>query len=128
MQKQPFTQAGFLALQTELYLLNDTLLQLEADEIALNFKGWMNDHFELGASQTEFMNQLNPKAVSFLSSQTSFAVANRLPISLAKEDEGDDDDKSGKVIKPKSNFTVTAAASGNMVAEGDLLIQIYYLT
>lgn len=127
MQKQPFTQAGFVALQTELYLLNDTLLQLEADEIALNFKGWMNDHFELSSNQTEFMNQLNPKAVSFLSSQTSFAVANRLPITLAKEEE-EEEEKIGKVIKPKSNFTVTADASGNMVAEGDLLIQIYYLT
>lgn len=127
MQKQPFTQAGFMALQTELYQLNDTLLQLEADEIAFNFKGWMNHHFELSSSQSEFMNQLNPKAVSFLSRQTSFAVANRLAITLAKKDEGDDDDKSGKVIKPKSTFTVTADASGNMVAEGELLIQIYYL-
>lgn len=126
MQKQPFTQAGFTALQSQLYQLNDTLLQLEAKAIALNFEHWFFNHFDVSLNQLSFLNEISPEALSFIAKQTSFAVANRLPITLAKEEE-EEDDKIGKVIKPKSTFTVTADASGNMVAEGDLLIQIYYL-
>lgn len=124
MQKQPFTQAGFVALQAQLYQLNDTLLQLEADAIALNFEHWFFNHFEVSLNQLSFLNEISPKALSFIAKQTSFAVANRLPVSLAKDAE--EDDKTGKVIKPKSSFTVTAGSDGNMVVEGELLIQIYY--
>ena len=124
MQKQPFTQAGFVALQAQLYQLNDTLLQLEADAIALNFEHWFFNHFEVSLNQLSFLNEISPKALSFVAKQTSFAVANRLPVSLAKDAE--EDDKTGKVIKPKSSFTVTAGSDGNMVVEGELLFQIYY--
>lgn len=125
MQKKPFTQAGFESLQAELYALDDALLQLEADAIVLNFRGWMAKHFELTLAQMTFMNQIDQRCIYFLEIQTSFAVNNRLPISLAKG-EPPGDEESGKVIKPKSSFTVTADNDGNMVVEGDLHIQIYY--
>lgn len=125
MQKKPFTQAGFESLQAELYALDDALLQLEADAIVLNFKGWMYKHFDLTLPQMTFMDQIDQRCIYFLETQTSFAVNNRLPISLAKG-EPSDDEESGKVIKPKSSFTVTAGNNGNMVVEGDLHIQIYY--
>lgn len=126
MQKKPFSQPGFELLQTELYALDDVLLQLEADAIAINFKAWMNQHFELSVKQLTFLNLIDQKAVYFLEMQTSFAVANRLPITLQKTE--DDDEKTGKVIKPKSKFTVTADSAGKLSVEGDLEIQIYYLS
>lgn len=125
MQKKPFTQAGFESLQVELYALDDALLQLEADAIVLNFKGWMYKHFDLTLSQMNFMDQVDQRCIYFLETQTSFAVNNRLPISLAKG-EPTNGEETGKVIKPKSSFTVTAGNNGNMVVEGDLHIQIYY--
>jgi len=126
MHKQPFTQAGFLALQAQLYQLNDTLLQLEADAIALNFEHWFFNHLDVSLNQLSFLNEISPKALSFIAKQTSFAVANRLPVSLLKDEE--EGDKTGKVIKPKSSFTVTAGSDGQMVVEGELLLQIYYVS
>lgn len=125
MHKQPFTQAGFLALQAQLYQLNDTLLQLEADAIALNFEHWFFNHLDVSLNQLSFLNEISQKALSFIAKQTSFAVANRLPVSLLKDEE--EGDKTGKVIKTKSSFTVTAGSDGQMVVEGELLLQIYYL-
>ena len=126
MHKQPFTQAGFRALQAQLYQLNDTLLQLEADAIVLNFEHWFFNHLDVSLNQLSFLNEINPKALSFIAKQTSFAIANRLPVSLSKDEE--EDDKTGKVIKPKSSFTVTAGSDGQMVVEGELLLQIYYVS
>ena len=126
MHKQPFTQAGFLALQAQLYQLNDTLLQLEADAIALNFEHWFFNHLDVSLNQLSFLNEISPKALSFIAKQTSFAVANRLPVSLLKDEE--EGDKTGKVIKTKSSFTVTAGSDGQMVVEGELLLQIYYVS
>lgn len=125
MQKQPFTQAGFEALQTELYALDDVKLQLEADAIILNFRGWLYKHFELDQDQLDFLDQIDQRAVRFLESQTSFAVANRLAIALEKPMTSRDD-KTGKVIKTKSNFEAEAGIDEPMDAEGNLLIQISY--
>lgn len=127
MHKQPFTPAGFRALQVQLYQLDDTLLQLEADAIAQHFEQWFFNHFDVSLNQLAFLNEIEPKALSFTAQQTSFAVANRLPVILEKEPEEEVEDKTGKVIKPQSRFTVTAGSDGNMVVEGELLIQIYYL-
>lgn len=126
MRKQPFTNAGFAAMQKELYSLNDEALAVYVDQIKLSFKAFIQNNFELTVSQFEFLNGLDLSLVSFLKSQTSFALSNRLTISLDKE-PNDDDDKTGKVIKPKSSFTLTANTDGHVVATGDLIIQIYYL-
>lgn len=126
MEKQPFTQAGFAALQQQLYQLDDNSLQLQADQIQENFSGWMDDHFELTEKQLRFLSEINPKAANFLESQTAFAVANRLDIVLSKNQEEDDEDKVGKVIEPKSNFRVTAPDDGSFAVTGELWIEIYY--
>ena len=73
----------------------------------------------------DFLNEIDQRCIYFLEIQTSFAVNNRLPITLSKEEE-EEEDKTGKVIKPKSRFTVIANANGNMLVEGNLEIQIYY--
>ena len=126
MQKKPFTQAGFTALQNELYSLNDEALAGYVAQINSSFKVFIQDNLELSQTQLEFMTGLDPRIISFLESQTSIAVSNRLTISLDKE-PNDDDDKTGKVIKPKSSFTATVHHNGHVVTTGDLIIQIYYL-
>lgn len=125
MQKQQFTPAGVMALQTELYMLSNVQLLVEVDDLQLNFKNWINTHLDLSAAQLNFLTELDPRAFSFLVTQTAIAVANRLSISLEKEPD-DDDDKTGKVIKPKSLFTTTANSEGNVNTTGELIIQIYY--
>lgn len=125
MEKQPFTNVGFTNLQAVLYALPNEQLFIVADSIDLNFKQWMNDHFELEVTQVQFLASLDNRSIQFLGSQTSIAVANRLPITLQKT--GNDDDKTGKIIRPKSNFTATDSVNGTYQVMGDLTIEIVYL-
>lgn len=124
MQKQPFTNVGFINQQTVLYALPNEQLFLVADDIALNFKQWMNEHFELDSTQVQFLANLDNRAIHFLATQTNIAVANRLQITLEKPE--DDDDKTGKIIKPKSNFIAIDSVNGTYQVTGDLRIEIYY--
>lgn len=126
MEKQPFTQAGFAAKQQQLYQLDDSSLQVQADQIQDNLSGWLGENFELTEKQQLFLSQIHPKAVAFLEIQTSFAVANRLDIVLAKEDDQQDEHKVGKVIEPRSNFRVTAPEDGSFTVSGELWIEILY--
>lgn len=126
MKKQPFTNIGFANLQSELYKGPDEQLFLEAEAIKLDFKKWMYNQFELEPSQLKFLSELVPSMIVHLSEQTSFAVANRLPVTLNKSEEGKEGDKPGKIINSKSNFSASAGTSIPFLAEGDLTIEILY--
>ncbi|RYF26678.1 MAG: hypothetical protein EOO42_00900 [Flavobacteriales bacterium] len=127
MRKQPFTNEGFLALQAELYALDNIALGAEASKIANDFNGWMANHFEFADKQVQWLQTLAEQATVFLASQTSIAVGNRLPITLAKLEEGEEEeDKTGKVIKPKANFVATAKGNEAFGVTGNLTIEIFY--
>jgi hypothetical protein len=126
MKKFPFNEAGFIALQEELYQLSDDLLTAQAKQIETTFENWVMTNFELSQSQIDFMKNLDQRYLGFMASQTSFAVGNRLPVSLAKEDPPASTDEQGKIVYTKSSLTASNAQPTGFVAGGDLLFMITY--
>lgn len=127
MIKFPFDNAGFVALQTQCYQLTDEALRLEAEKISTDFDLWMADNFELTARQLAYLLAIDARAKSLLAFDTSFAIGNRLPISLHVEGEPNGDDQ-GKIIWPKSSFTAHSGGSIGYEAGGTLQINIRYET
>ena len=85
----------------------------------------MADHFELVESQINFLQNLDERAVSFIAFETSFAVANRLAISLNKADPPTDEEID-KIIWPKSSLSAKAGTNFEFDAIGMLEINIAY--
>ena len=125
MKKFPFTNEGFQAQQTVLYVLPDAQLKLEATQIKKDFKNWMANHFELAQTQLNFLQELDKRALSLIAFETSFAVANRLAISLNKADPPADGDID-KIIWPKSTLSAKADKNFGYEASGTLEINIAY--
>ena len=126
MEKQPFSNAGFARLQASLYAKDNVSLAVEATAITADFAKWMGNHFDMANSQLQFLAKLKPQALDLLASQTSIAVANRLAVTLAKDEEEEEEDKTGKIIRSRSSYESTAGADGNLQVTGDLRIEICY--
>ncbi len=69
---------------------------------------------------------MDERAVSFLAFQTSFAVGNRLPISLHKANPPADDEEIDKIVWPKSTLSAKAGTHFGFEASGTLEIYITY--
>ena len=121
----PFTNAGFLSLQIELYQLNDEQLATIAKQVYEHFEDWVNEQFELTEKQLLYLSQIDERAKNLLAFNTSFALANRLPISLAKDGESTGDDQ-GKIIWPQRTLTAKSGANLGFEASGSLTIHISY--
>jgi len=127
MEKQPFTNAGFQALQAMLYINSDAELNQEADQITYDFIGWIITHFELDPSQVVFLVEIEHRVLSFIAAQTSFAVANRLNIQLDKPlFSYDAEEKPGKIIKTTTTLSAESSNIGDAEGEGSLTIHIQY--
>lgn len=126
MEKQPFTSAGFAALQLQLYALPDAELATEAANLSTDFTQWIADHFELDPTQLAFLNGLPAATISFLAQQTSTCVAYRLPIYLAKDANAKRDDKPGKIIRAESDLDGQADQEGHLNLSGQVTIHIHY--
>lgn len=57
MAKVPFTPAGILLKQHELYSLDDNQLNLEANHLYTNIVDWCINHFVLDDEQISWLNQ-----------------------------------------------------------------------
>ncbi|TKC10661.1 hypothetical protein FA048_10820 [Pedobacter polaris] len=125
MKKFPFNHAGFQSLQQELYLLSDEVLINEAAQIEINFDQWMNEHFTLSEQQFRYLKTIDPRVKKLLTIYTSFAIGNRLSISLNKAEPSSDDDQ-GKIIWPKSTLTACYNSNNSYVVSGSLEINISY--
>mgnify|MGYP006148607529 FL=1 len=124
--KYPFTNAGFIALQQQLYQLDDQSLSAEANLIQTNFGQWLFSNFELSLKQQSFFSQLNPSAVSLYASETAFAVANRLTVTLDKNDEDKDEDEQGKIIWSVSSLNARSGIN-SFEPSGTLTFYIRYV-
>ena len=126
MKKFPFDELGFLALQQELYQLSEEALRVESQTIKYSFTTWLPSRFELSIRQLSFLNNMDERDLVFIAEQTSFAVENRLPISLTKEEPPADGDDQGKIIYTKSNLTSSNGKTLGFVPGGDLHFKITY--
>ncbi len=123
--KYPFTNAGFIALQQQLYQLDDQSLSAEANLIQTNFGQWLFSNFELSPNQQSFFSQLNASAVALYGSETAFAVANRLMVTLDKDEKDKDKDEQGKIIWSTSSLSAKAGIN-SFEPSGTLTFYIRY--
>ena len=131
MQKQPFTPAGVLALQQWLYELPP--LEFDAEILAMetDFEAWSLAHLELDTNQITFYNQLSAIAQYNLAYTITLAAMFKKPVSLVQlvqksnESEPPEEDK---LFKPKSSLTITSDSEGNDVVEGDVEIEVTYIS
>lgn len=129
IKKQPFNEAGLSAVLEMLYNLNNDALLAEVSKLENNFSDWINTQFELTPQQATFFGQLNAQIMNFVTHQTAFAVANRLPISLIKLNEkatGEANTDGDKLFTPKSSLYATGNASGGIEAGGELVVEVIY--
>lgn len=132
MNKYPFTQQGFIDLQSELYQLADAALAQEATNLLSNFKDWVSNHFELSPAQLNDLNGINQETSHFFAYSGSFAVRNRRPLYLEKtpkdpnQQNRNSGEEQGKLIEPKSKLTASSDSEGNFIAGGDFTTTISY--
>lgn len=97
----PLTTAGVQELINELYAMPDPELQLEADAIGANFRMWVKSHFELSATQIQYLDQIDERWITNAATESKYFFENRLPIALIKDVlsriDGADEDR-GKLL------------------------------
>lgn len=127
MEKFPFSNAGFQALQQKLYALANADLQTTANTVFNHFNKWLCETFELTPSQVGFIESLNPKMTTLLSSQTAMAMVNRLPINLIKpESQMNTLLRGSKLIRPEAKVAASSEGEDGFEIEGNLNIEISY--
>lgn len=131
MEKQPFDESGLQSLLLALYALPEQQLMEEALALKHHPKMWINGHFQLNQQQLLFLDQMPSSTTNFLADQGSFAVANRLAVTLTKihlpktgtsTSSGEQD----KFFETKSNLTSGTNNLGQPQASGSLSIEITY--
>ena len=125
MSKYPFSPSGFINVQSELYDLTASELVFKLTSISCSIIDWIKGNFVLEARQITHLDQINPQVIDFITSQTLFAVKNRLPIYLDRTGKRDCNDQ-GKLIKPTSNLTAISE-NGNFLPGGEFIIEINYI-
>ncbi|RYF25072.1 MAG: hypothetical protein EOO42_04510 [Flavobacteriales bacterium] len=125
MKKFPFNNEGFQALQANFYQLSDEELNHEALQIEANFTQWVETNFYLDEKQVSYLGAIDARVQRLLAFNTSFAIANRLPIALNKT-ENDTKDEQGKIIWPESSLTAISGGADGFTARGSLAINIRY--
>ncbi len=80
--KQEFTNAGLQLLLLQLFSLPDAQLQEEAEAVNDDFSEWLKANFFFSSEQEDFLDAMNPDFLADAASQSSYFIANRLPITL----------------------------------------------
>lgn len=82
MSKPPLTTEDVSALTTELYALSDSELLLEADAIAADYLGWMEDKFDLAPEQITYISSAPTQMQKFWGYLYAASFASRGPITF----------------------------------------------
>lgn len=134
METQPFTPTGVLALQDWLYELPQLKFDEEILAMQTDFEAWSLAHLELETEQLAFYAQLSPTAKTNLAYNVTLAAAHKKVITLTQQVQKMDDPdpepepESDKLFKPKSSLTVTSDGEGNYEVDGEVEIEVTYLS
>lgn len=133
MNKYQFTNEGFIALQIWLYSLSEEERQRQVNQIESDFWLWATTVFELNELQLSFFNKMKAGSLKFLANQLAFAIANKLPVNLIKNEQpasraaaAEADDHQGKILETSSSLTNTTDQDGEVTPSGELTIQVTY--
>lgn len=130
MQKFPFTDSGLQDLLSQLYALDDQQLSQQADAISADFPTWLTDHFQFDQSQLDFLAATPETFIQSAAADCSYYVANRLPITMVKEqqrsDPPEDEEDRGKLIDLDKKSGASFSPQGSSSSSGSLTITISY--
>jgi hypothetical protein len=126
----PLTASGINDVMKELQELPPFELKAEAALLAVNFKAWMAEHFELTAKQVGFLNAIDETTTTLTAQACSFALANGLPIYLEKGVKAmiEEEKPQMKIIRAISNLNANSSSDGNFSVGGYVTIQISYIS
>lgn len=100
MSKFPLTTAGVQDLINQLYALPQPELQIEANAVGSDFRLWVKTHFDLSATQEEYLEKIDQQWIDDASYSTKRFLENRLNIEFYKDEETNknDDKDRGKLL------------------------------
>ena len=99
MAKELFNPSGMAAKVAELYALNQTQLDAQANLIQSTFKDWVDDNFNLTGTQTAYLAGLNGTFLTELTNATADSVRKRHTIKLNTSGDGTVGSKFFRFIK-----------------------------
>ena len=123
MAKEPLTAAGVQQKFSDLYALNDTELNAEADLIAGNFRQWVKDNFILGTDQESYLDGIDEVFIASAASDTCIAARNRLGVNYQPPLTPPG---VSKYIRKSSSLVVVYDPVNGTVASGTLSFEAYY--
>lgn len=128
MEKVEFSQAGFKDLESQLYELNDSALQMEANAVLSDYIGWVDDHVVLDATQITYLQSLDNIFIASLAANAATAFINRLPLNLVLPPNYNqaDEEKRGKWFLDASTIVASATPGEPVSANGELIYEFQY--
>lgn len=123
--KYPFTENGVEDLLNNLYALSDTELELEAADIELDFKGWMEANIDLSAEQILFMDGIKEEAINYYGSQCALCFRHRLEIKLIYPTPPTTPGYS-KFPDTSNDIRIVTDSNGGMTVTGSLTFTMVY--
>lgn len=130
MQKFPFTDSGLQDLLAQLYALDDQQLQQQAQAMAEDFPGWLQEHFLFEQDQLDFLAGLPQSFIQSAAADCSYCAANRLPINMVKDQQRSDPpaegEDRGKLIDLDKKSSARFSPAESFRASGSLTITISY--
>ena len=124
MEKFQFTTQGFAALCQHLAALSDADLALVATAARTDLKHWTTQYFDLTAAQQLYLEELPSAALQFMADQTSFAIGNIRTLLLAQPTVLGK--RASKLFKTTATLAAVISSTGELIAEGELLLTISY--
>ena len=103
--KKPLTNEGLQELLYSLYQLPDEALQKEAATLATDLRTWLDNNFDLVASQRDYILAVDNRQIANTASSVQRFMINRSPITLLKDEREANADSEGKFFGLKTENT-----------------------
>jgi|GEM_PF-1585245 len=127
MKKYPFTPEGITALQTWLNALPPAHFDAEIAAMQADFEQWSVNHLDLEPHQTQFYLSLSETAKKNLAYLVTLAASYKRTVSLVQEGDTEEPPED-KLFKPKSTLAVTSHNGGDYEVDGELIIDVTYIS
>ncbi|MBN9293579.1 MAG: hypothetical protein J0G96_06335 [Flavobacteriia bacterium] len=109
----------------DLYALSDMLLASQAVAIAVDFRSWIKNNFELTSAQESYVDGMNVNAARYFGAQCSACFLNRIDIELVYP-EPPTTPGYAKWTGSQSKVRMATDGNGNMSLTGSLVFTISY--
>ncbi|OJV52500.1 MAG: hypothetical protein BGO31_07570 [Bacteroidetes bacterium 43-16] len=129
MEKVEFSPLGFKHLESQLYVLDDNSLIVEAHAVLSDYINWVNNHVILTTQQLSYLQDLDPIFIASLASNASIAFMNRLPLNLVLPDDYSTVTASegrGKWFLDSSTIAASNTPGAPVTATGELIYEFRY--